>query len=479
MKITCPECQAVYNLPVKNLNPGPKLVRCGNCKTRFQVVMPGAQPAGPSKTSDPVLSMKEMPCPFCSRNVPVSAVRCRYCGQFKKKARLTIEKVRDEKAAQDAVSEFLQVCPGMSMDFEKLFRELPKKFQLDYSAALKLKVNLQNKGVTLRVEEGVDLPPQTASEKASLLAAPVSDNSEPTHSETVYSKVTFEQVLKDMKSRSSIEKELFGNLFVQRRELFVIIMIAFIPFLSLNLDNSYQLLFYPTFLGMLWAFIVFSFFGDGNVPIRKAVLYFIFSGTGGALLAVIGNKIIGRIFDFLPKMLFYILVVGIVEEAAKLMPILRIIRKPSEDRLIIRYIDIMVLSLICGIGFSASENILYKFRIDEIIGAGGLLTLDVSRMSNIHFLRTISLPILHGSWTALFGVISFYGFTIGKTRKYVIIGLSVSAILHGLYDTISYDSLANYLIVFISFVLILVLYSLCTYIDQMKYREIQAHTTRD
>ena len=97
-------------------------------------------------------------------------------------------------------------------------------------------------------------------------------------------------------------------------------------------------------------------------------MYFIFSGTVGVLIAVVGNSIIGGMLDFLPKLLFYVLVVGLVEETAKLLPILKFIKKPGADRLSIRYLDILVLSLICGVGFSASENILYKTRTEPLRG---------------------------------------------------------------------------------------------------------------
>ena len=142
----------------------------------------------------------------------------------------------------EIIKEFALACQSQPANLEHLLKDLPVIFQLSYPEALKLKVNLQNKGVTLLLEEGEEIPFQAKDKEEKDTGK--GQKNRPEHSETIYSKITFEQVLKDMDSRSSISQELLGNTLSRRKDLFMIILIAFIPFLSLNLESQYQLLFF-------------------------------------------------------------------------------------------------------------------------------------------------------------------------------------------------------------------------------------------
>lgn len=467
MEIQCPHCETKYNLNTNNIPSEAKLLCCKKCNNKFQIVFPktDSQNIEEKKENKKTDSYKEHRCPFCGKMTPNDAIRCKFCGNFKKYAKLTIKKVRDDQAKDTAISELKQIFGESAFDWKNFFSELPKTLQLDYGTAIKLEIKLRNKGVLLHIGDGdLIIPGQN-------FFRPPTD-SEIKFSETIYRKITFEDVLKNVAKNSSIKKELLNEFLHHRKDLITIIIVAFIPFLSLPLNEAYHKLFFPVFLGVLWAFIVYSFFGDGNVPIKKVVKYFLFSATAGALIAIVGNQVIGGIFHWLPKMLFYILVVGLVEEFSKQIPILRLVKNPKKKRITIRFVDIFVLSMICGIGFSATENILYKIRIDSLIAvAWHYSDVGTASISNFHFLRTISLPILHGAYSAIFGVIYFYGYTIGQTEKYKYIGWITAAIIHGIYD-VSNSKFASLFIVFFVFAGVLVLYKFCIYIDEMKHKEL-------
>ena len=129
---------------------------------------------------------------------------------------------------------------------------MPIKFQLSYPIALRLEVELRNKGISLRVEDGDEI---TAPQKDMLpVPKPAS-----TFLEKISPSISVENVLKKMENESSVKTELFGKLFSQRKDLLIIVLIALIPFFSIKMDDGLQIMFYPTFLGILWAFIVFSF----------------------------------------------------------------------------------------------------------------------------------------------------------------------------------------------------------------------------
>jgi RsiW-degrading membrane proteinase PrsW (M82 family) len=434
--------------------------------------------ASPDK---PQSVVEEKPCPFCGKNGPTSAIRCKYCGKFKKKAKLTVENIRDEHAKEATISAIKSIRPGDTHDWENMLNNLPRVFLIDYSSALKLEILLRNKGVQIRIEDGVDIKPleKNLDDSGGKLNAPPEIEppkiEQPTHSETVYSKISVEQVLKDIYLNSSIWEEFVAKFFKQRKDLLMIVLIAFIPLLSTGLPGYYQLLFYPIYIGMLWTLTVFSFFGDNNVPIKKAIIYFSFSGSIGVLIAIFAEYILGNILYFLPGLLRYIVNVGIIEEITKLIPILWLIKKSTRDRISIRFIDIFVLSMICGIGFSATENIIYKLGTD-ISSIQNTLFSKAVMLSNNNFLRVFSCSFLHCSWSALFGVIAFYGFTIGKTRYYILAGLLISAVLHGFYDHYSDNIWPMMLIVSISFIAVLFIHSFCLYIDRMKSKDIDENT---
>ena len=125
--------------------------------------------------------------------------------------------------------------------------------------------------------------------------------------------------------------------------------------------------------------------------------------------------------------------------------------------------------MICGIGFSATENIIYKFGFD-ISSVRNTLISKAVELSNANFFRVLSCSFLHCSWSAIFGVVAFYGFTIGKTRNYILVGLLISAVLHGCYNY--YSGSIMMIIVSIAFIAVLFIHSFCLYIDSMKLRYI-------
>jgi len=122
--------------------------------------------------------------------------------------------------------------------------------------------------------------------------------------------------------------------------------------------------------------------------------------------------------------------VGLVEETAKLLPVIWFARHLGADG---RPTTVAYLGVISGLSFGATEAVLYSIsyavgHASAQIGYGDYLL--------VQLLRLISLPFLHGILTGISAY--FVGLSaINPSAKRVVIlaGLFGVALLHGLYNT--------------------------------------------
>ena len=457
MNLSCPHCEFSFEYKSKSNQASDILISCPKCSKEFQISIVKEEVA-------PTHLGQNRTCPFCDEIIPTEVIRCKFCGKYQKKAKVTIKKVRDDESKSILIDWIKRHAKLNHSESEKFCENLPKSFLIDYPSAIKLEISFRNKGVILKVEDGDLIPASKVKKKTA------QKQFEKSFSETVFPKISFENVLKSMHEKTSIFNEFFGKYFVQRKDLISIGIIVLIPFFSLGLDESIQILFFPLFLGVLWSHIIFSFFGDGNVPLSYAIKYFLFTATVSVFLVLIISGILSCI-NFLPKLSRSFLQVGMVEEFCKIIPIILLIKKSKEKRIALRFLDILVLSMICGVGFAANENIGYKTMIDFKIGLAWHYKPElVAEMSNIFILRLISLPFLHAAWSGILGVICFYGFTVGKLRKCLIGGLLAVAFIHAMYNFAG--GITSIVLVVLSIILVIATHSFCLTIDKMKVSEI-------
>jgi len=136
-------------------------------------------------------------------------------------------------------------------------------------------------------------------------------------------------------------------------------------------------------------------------------------------------KILVRIFGF-------ILGVGLLEETCKSLPIYLLIleAKKLQEPLTGAFYGAM-----SGLGFAIAEGASYSIKYAIGLLEGDVLVTNYVLFSTVRF---ISLPLIHAMWAGIVGY--FFGLAaINPSRKNAIIfiGIAVSAVLHGLYDTFS------------------------------------------
>jgi RsiW-degrading membrane proteinase PrsW (M82 family) len=119
-------------------------------------------------------------------------------------------------------------------------------------------------------------------------------------------------------------------------------------------------------------------------------------------------------------------VVGLIEEFAKILGVLLIVRHRRHEA----ELDGLILGAAAGMGFASMESSGYAFV--AFLSSGGNLSL----MVGVTLLRGILSPVGHGTWTAILASVLFRESTAGRFRiNAKVVGAYLTVVvLHGLWD---------------------------------------------
>ncbi len=160
-----------------------------------------------------------------------------------------------------------------------------------------------------------------------------------------------------------------------------------------------------------------------RIDVSTVALAFLYGGVLGVSAASLLEPLFIKRLDFATAF-----VVGLIEEAAKIIGVLLIarnIKKKTE-------IDGIIVGAAAGMGFAALESMGYAFS--EFMRSNGNVTLTLG----ITLLRGLLSPIGHGTWTAILTGVLFRESKDGRLNfnaKVVSTYLAVAA-LHGAWDGI-------------------------------------------
>lgn len=168
-----------------------------------------------------------------------------------------------------------------------------------------------------------------------------------------------------------------------------------------------------------------------NVSMMNVALCFFYGGFLGTFTAAIIEPIFIHRLNFYTAML-----IGVIEEFAKVLGVLVILRK-NRHKL---EIDGIILGAAAGMGFAAIESTGYAFN--TFFSSGGSLTMLIY----ITLLRGVLSPLAHGTWTAILTGILLRERTVKNFRinLYVLYAYALVILLHGLWDGLPLI-LANFL----------------------------------
>jgi RsiW-degrading membrane proteinase PrsW (M82 family) len=158
-----------------------------------------------------------------------------------------------------------------------------------------------------------------------------------------------------------------------------------------------------------------------RLSLPTTALTFLYGGLLGVFAAAVLEPVFIRQLDFGSA-----LVVGLIEEFAKILGVLLVARhrRHSEE------LEGLILGAAAGMGFAALESTGYAFT--TFLSSGGSISLFVG----VTLLRGVLSPLGHGTWTAILAGVLFRE-TCGRRFRLdgAVIGayLTVS-LLHGLWD---------------------------------------------
>lgn len=160
-----------------------------------------------------------------------------------------------------------------------------------------------------------------------------------------------------------------------------------------------------------------------NVNMSMTIASFFYGGFLGTFAAAVLEPIFIQSLNFSTAMM-----VGIIEEFAKILGVLMIFRGRRHDL----ELDGLIIGAAAGMGFAALESSGYAFTM--FLKSGGSLSYTVY----ITLLRGILAPLGHGTWTAILAAVLLRE---SKPRKFTAniraIGAYIAvAVLHGLWDGI-------------------------------------------
>ncbi len=113
------------------------------------------------------------------------------------------------------------------------------------------------------------------------------------------------------------------------------------------------------------------------------------------------------------------LIIGVVEELAKMLPVFAIAALASSKR---RPKDILFLATLAGIGFAAAENMILSQSNEGLTFIEGLARAAVA-------------PVTHALFAAPWGL-GIGGWLLKKKPSALVLGLAASVATHGMYDLV-------------------------------------------
>jgi RsiW-degrading membrane proteinase PrsW (M82 family)/uncharacterized Zn finger protein (UPF0148 family) len=212
--------------------------------------------------------------------------------------------------------------------------------------------------------------------------------------------------------------------------------------------NSAQISAFALFFAFVWGAILKKLVVQDSGGWMLPLASMFFTGTIGLFVLFATYAILPTFYlrlahsqDSLVSLIGFVFQVGIWEELCKILPVLIYLYWQRRKERSIEPATLIVIGVFSGAGFAAFENmgytklaILKSFYLTTKFGALGLQEGLSGAIIN-QLVRSLSLVFCHAVWSGIFSYFVAMAVATGRRLPALfIVGLAVSAFLHGLYD---------------------------------------------
>lgn len=225
------------------------------------------------------------------------------------------------------------------------------------------------------------------------------------------------------------------------------------------------------YYAMVWGIVLYNLIKPSQFSRKLTLQCVFFTAFIGIPLLFVVQKVppfsllYGAIdsSNLLFNLVGYILGVGFLEEICKGLPIYLFLLNPGKLK---EPLTPAFYGAMSGLGFAIAEGVNYSLIYANSFSIGNIGITNHILFTTVRF---ISLPLIHATWAGIVGY--FMGLAaINPSRKnpIIFIGVSISAILHGVYNTFSSNLIGLLVLAFSILLLVTYLRSSKKMILEMK-----------
>ena len=243
-----------------------------------------------------------------------------------------------------------------------------------------------------------------------------------------------------------LDRELMDRL-LWDTVFWVVMGLAAVPLLISTIDRTeYQLTAFALFFSILWGGLFKTLIVKSETNWKPLLTSLFFTGLIGIPCLLFAYESLlpeayVRMSDSesgFTSLMGYVFHVGVCEELVKIVPVFAYL---LWNRTLANPCSAILIGVFSGLGFAAFENMAYGelaiYRsavLAQNEGVMGAAAGTQLAMVNV-LLRSLSLVFCHAVWSGIFAWFVTAGSASGKSlHAMTLIGLMVSAVLHGVYD---------------------------------------------
>jgi protease PrsW len=233
--------------------------------------------------------------------------------------------------------------------------------------------------------------------------------------------------------------------------ILAVITSAIAPLVIVTLPSKEQLACFALLFAFVWGMVFKHYIVRANVSWKVLLGSLLFTGVIGMnLLLTLYATATPRAYYEMPdsknpvvSLFGFVFRVGICEELCKVLPVVLYLLWKRQRA---NPMTCLLVGIFSGLGFAAFENLQYHVRAIERtfqttsafsqIGIGEYILKEGVRGAMVEvLLRSLSLVFCHALWTGIFSYFLIVAALTGrKIIALVLVGLIISATLHGVYD---------------------------------------------